>query len=218
MVEYLFRNLPIIMAQASLDKLAAALAKIESRLAVIEGKLGGSAPGGGAGAGSGPSLEAFDTLVSAHLPSFVAKSKEIATDVGQHAELFEKAVAELRGVIAKASTMKKPSDMSTVIGGLAAAMGAVTDFEGKNRKTQHRDHLSAIANGVSALGWVAVEKTPGPFAKEQGETAFLYTNRVLSANKGKEGPHTEWAKTFADFLKELPTYIKSYHTTGLTFQ
>lgn len=126
-------------------------------------------------------------------------------------------MAELRGVIAKASGMKKPTDLSSVIGGLAAALGAVTEFENNNRKTKHRDHLSAISNGVSALGWVTVEKTPGPFAKEQGETAFMYTNRVLTANKGKEGPDSEWAKTFADFLKELPVYIKAHHTTGLTF-
>jgi adenylyl cyclase-associated protein len=131
--------------------------------------------------------------------------------------LFEKALQETRAVIVKASSIKKPADISTVIGGLAAAIGAVTEFESKNRKTQHRDHLSAISNGVSALGWVAVEKTPSPFAKEQGETAFMYTNRVLSAYKGKEEVHTTWAKEFADFLKELPVYIKTYHTTGLTF-
>lgn len=131
--------------------------------------------------------------------------------------MFEKALGELRGVIIKAASTKKPADPSGIIGGLAAAMGAVNEYESKARKTQHRDHLSAIANGVSALGWVAVEKTPGPFAKEQGETAFLYTNRVLSAYKGKEAVHTEWAKSFADFLKELPNYIKQFHTTGLTY-
>lgn len=124
---------------------------------------------------------------------------------------------QLRSVIAKASETKKPSDPSAIIGGLAAAMGAVTEFENKNRKTQHRDHLSAISNGVSALGWVAVEKTPAPFAKEQGETAFMYTNRILTAHKGKEPVHTEWANSLSGFLKELPNYIKQYHTTGLTY-
>lgn len=131
--------------------------------------------------------------------------------------MFQAALGELRGVIAKASTMKKPADMMSLIGGLATAIAAVTEFEGKNRKTQHRDHLAAISNGVGALGWVSVEKTPGPFAKEQGETAFMYTNRVLSAYKGKEEVHTSWAKGLADFLREMPNYIKAYHTTGLTF-
>jgi len=133
------------------------------------------------------------------------------------AELFEKALAACRGVIATASGMKKPADVSTVIAPIAKAIGEVTDFEAKQRKTKHRDHLSAIANGVSALGWVAIDKTPGPFAKEQGETAFMYTNRVLTAYKGKEEVHHTWAKGFSDFLKELPTYIKQYHTTGLTY-
>lgn len=113
--------------------------------------------------------------------------------------------------------MKKPADISSLIGGLAAAIGAVTEYEGKQRKTQHRDHLSAVANGINALVWVTVEKTPGPAAKEQGETAFMYTNRILTAYKGKDPIHTEWAKSFADFLKELPVYIKNFHTTGLTF-
>ena len=74
------------MAEASLNKLAQALEKVEAKLAKIEGLLGS---GSGAGASSsgpasgGASLEAWDALVAAHIPKFVADSKAIAADVGQ---------------------------------------------------------------------------------------------------------------------------------------
>jgi len=74
------------MAQASLDKLAHALEKVEVKLAKIEGML---ASGSGAGAGSaspaagGASLDAWDALVASHIPQFVTDSKAIAEDVGQ---------------------------------------------------------------------------------------------------------------------------------------
>lgn len=72
------------MAQASLDKLATALASIEARLSKIESQLSGPGTGAGSSAVGGASLDAFDALVSAHLPKFVADSKKIADDVGQH--------------------------------------------------------------------------------------------------------------------------------------
>lgn len=72
------------MAQASLDKLAKALDQVEARLAKIEGKLGGgSSASAGAGSG-GASVDAWDSLVSSHIPKFVTDSKAIASDVGQH--------------------------------------------------------------------------------------------------------------------------------------
>lgn len=72
------------MAQASLDKLATALTSIEARLAKIESQLSGAGTGAGSSAAGGASLDAFDALVSAHIPKFVADSKAIAADVGQH--------------------------------------------------------------------------------------------------------------------------------------
>lgn len=113
--------------------------------------------------------------------------------------------------------MKKPANISSLIGGLAAAIGKVASFQDSHRKTQFRDHLTAIENGVAALGWVTAEKAPASFAKEQGEPAFMYTDRVLKNFKGKEEVHTQWARGFADFLKELPNYVKAHHTTGLTY-
>ena len=133
------------------------------------------------------------------------------------AELFEKALAETRAVIAKAAETKRPADIMSFVGGVAAAMNAVSEFESKTRKTQFPNHLKAVSNGVTALGWVAVTPAPAPAAKEQGESAFMYTDRILTAFKGKEEIHTQWAKELVEFLKELPPYIKQNHTTGLSF-
>lgn len=76
----------IKMAQANLDKLAKALEQVESRLSKIEGLLAGGAGASSAPAGAaagGASVDAFDALVAAHIPKFVADSKTIAADVGE---------------------------------------------------------------------------------------------------------------------------------------
>ena len=72
------------MAQASLDKLAKALEQVEARLSKIEGLLAGGAGASAAPAAGGASVDAWDTLVSSHIPKFVADSKTIAEDVGQN--------------------------------------------------------------------------------------------------------------------------------------
>lgn len=130
--------------------------------------------------------------------------------------MFAKAVNLEGQLIAKASTTKKPADTSSYLGDLSAAINEVGEYERKQKKPEFPNHLKALANGVGALGWVAITPTPAPYAKEQGETAFMWTNRILTGFKGQDA-HIQFAKSLVDFLNELVVHIKQNHTTGLTW-
>lgn len=91
------------------------------------------------------------------------------------------------------------------------------DIRERNRKHDSFNHLSAVSEGISALSWVTIAKTPAPFVKEMADSAQFYTNKVLVGYKDKPelAHHVEWAKQWIAFLTELQQYIRKHHTTGL---
>jgi adenylyl cyclase-associated protein len=148
----------------------------------------------------------------------VELGKKISPDVGAISEAYHKAALAIRDLIAKAATTKKPAagDLPSHLGAAAAAMGEVAKVkDANNRTTKFPNHLSAVAEGTPGMGWVSVEKTPGPFAKENSEPALFYTNRILKDFKGKDETHENWVKAFVGFINAVPAYVKEHHTTGL---
>lgn len=97
------------------------------------------------------------------------------------------------------------------------AIQSIQAFREKNRTSEWFNHLSAISESISALGWVTVAPTPGPFVKEMRDAAQFYTNKVLVGWKDRDRLHVDWTKAWIDFLTQLQGYIKDYHTTGLTW-
>ncbi|KAG8571858.1 hypothetical protein GDO81_011807 [Engystomops pustulosus] len=79
------------------------------------------------------------------------------------------------------------------------------------------NHLSAISESISALGWIAVTPAPGPFVKEMADAAAFYTNRVLKDYKNSDVRHVDWVKSYLNIWSDLQAYIKEYHTTGTTW-
>ena len=56
------------------------------------------------------------------------------------------------------------------------AIGEITSFRESNRRSPQFNHLSAISEGIPALGWVTMEPKPAPFVKEMKDAAQFYTN------------------------------------------
>ena len=79
------------------------------------------------------------------------------------------------------------------------------------------NHLSAISEGIPALGWILVSPTPGPHIKDMSDAAQFYSNRVLKEFKEKDPTHAEWVKLWAKVLNDLYSYVRKYHTTGLAW-
>jgi len=77
--------------------------------------------------------------------------------------------------------------------------------------------LSALSEGVPALGWVLVTPTPVPYIEEAIQAAKFYTNKILTDFKGKDQTKVDFANSYVEFLKDLQAYVKKNHTTGLTW-
>lgn len=93
----------------------------------------------------------------------------------------------------------------------------IQEFREKHRGSQFFNHLSAISESISALGWVAVAPTPAPYVKEMNDAGQFYTNRVLKDWKEKDKTHVEWCKAWVKTLTDLQQFVRQHHTTGLVW-
>jgi len=114
---------------------------------------------------------------------------------------------------------KKPTAeaLGNLLAPISAEMTKISEIKEKNRKSPHWNHLSAVAEGISILGWVTVEPTPGPFAKEAVGSSEFWSNKILKEVRGKDETQENWVKSYNGFLKGVVTYIQQHHTTGLTW-
>lgn len=162
-------------------------------------------------------MREYENLIDQHIRPFVELSKKVAPEVGQQAELVLAAVEAQKKFIAIAAASKKPADPSALLKPTSDAMGQIVELRDKSRTSKFFNNLSAVSEGIPALGWVLVEKTPGPHVGDMRGSSEFYSNRILKDFKGKDENQVTWVSHFNTFLKELQTYIKNYHTTGLTW-
>jgi adenylyl cyclase-associated protein len=67
---------------------------------------------------------------------------------------------------------------------LQKALGDATETKDQNRADRQLfNHLSAVAEGLPAVGWVAVEPKPGPYIDEMKNSGQFYFNRVIKEFK-----------------------------------
>jgi len=200
----------------SLDQLVARLEAATSRLEA----LAGNAPGGSAapaGEAAGEMLSSYDEIVNGPVKTFVEASHKIGGEVQEQAEIFHKAIKAQRDFVAVVSKSKKPADnvVNDLLKPTSELISQAQDFREKHRaKKEFFNHLSAISEGIPALGWVMVTPKPGPYVTQMKEAAEFYTNRVL-----KEGDdvHKAWARAFPAIFVELGNFVKKFHTTGLVW-
>ncbi|KAG0294115.1 hypothetical protein BGZ98_001905 [Dissophora globulifera] len=169
-------------------------------------QLADSAPAGGASAGqesSHPHVEGFDELLEGP-----------ATYV---CSLF----AAQREMILIATLSQKPPLTSEVFRKLVeptqAELTKVIEVREKSRSNPLATHLTTVAEGIPALGWVAIEPKPAPYIAEMKDSAQFYANRVIKDWKEKDVKHVEWARSFTNLINELQNYVRKFHTTGLVW-
>merc|ERR1711962_524206 len=92
--------------------------------------------------------------------------------------------------------------------GTSDKISEIQAFREKSRRSDFFNHLSAISESVSALGWVVVAPTPAPYIKEMNDAGQFYTNRVLKDWKEKDANHVAWVKAWIATLTELQGYVK----------
>lgn len=98
-------------------------------------------------------------------------------------------------------------------------MQEIAALRDKNRANKFFNWLSTLSEGINALGWVAIEPTPGPAVDDARASSEFYSNKILMEFKNKpEGDlQRSWVAAWNDFLKELRQYVKQYHTTGVSW-
>jgi len=218
--------------ESAIKNLVTRLETVTTRLEKVEHQIasgaGASAPSSGSGASSGSSNEdavavtEYDRLIEEHLQQYVTLSAQIAPEVKEQADLVLQAAHAQRQLIAIAAGSKKPDQakFTQLFQPTVDIVGKIVALKDANRKSNFFNYLSAVAEGIPALAWVTVEKTPGPYVKEFKGSSEFYSNKILSANKDNAAnkSHVDWVKAFNGFLKELSdSYIKAHQTTGLTW-
>ncbi|KAL7750651.1 suppressor of rasval19 [Sorochytrium milnesiophthora] len=189
----------------------------------------GAASAGAASAGAGeaarsPSVAALDELINTRLADIVSRAGKIGGVVAEQAEHLKNGFHALRNVVVVASQSKKPSSLNTdpkmaqdVSGGIRKSIEKVVELKDKNRSNPLFNHLTMVADGIPALGWILVEPTPAPYIGEMRDSAQFYGNRVIKEYKDKDKEHVEWVNGYVALLGDLQAYVKQHHTTGLSW-
>jgi len=213
------------MSEAALNTLLTRLEAIANRLEKVEAQLGGAAPAAGNNNAAeqgpvAPFVAEFDSLVSEHFPKI---EKAVSTfgnaQLKAQFEALQKAINAQRDFLAVASQSKKPSQdvFAKLLDPTSKAIQEVISIRDKARGNELWNHLSAISEGVPALGWVAVTPTPGPYAQEYKGNSEFYTNKLRVQYKGKDEVQMGFADGLSQFLGGLVAYIKKYHTTEVAW-
>ncbi|XP_041449750.1 adenylyl cyclase-associated protein 1 isoform X2 [Drosophila obscura] len=168
---------------------------------------------------SSMSVAGFEDIVAGPLSKYLTLSAKIGGDVAQHADLVRSAFGLQQQYVTLATQIAQPAQpkQAELLKPTSTQISAIQDYREKHRTSPFFNHLSAISESIPALGWVCVEKTPGPYVKEMNDAGQFYTNRVLKEWKEKDSTHVEWARSWVQTLTELQAYIKQYHTTGLVW-
>jgi len=165
-------------------------------------------------------LEGFDELLNGPTAKFIEISAQIGSLVHEQAMLFKKAIDAQRSLLQTTTLSKKPTDQQQfqqLLQPTVQVLSQITELKDKNRPSPLFNHLSAVAEGVPALGWVGVEPKPVPYVGEMKDAAMFYTNRILKEFKDKDKLHVEWAQIWVQVLLDLQAFVKKFHTTGLVW-
>jgi len=214
----------------SVDEYRAVLARFEKIADRLEGGGGG---GGGAPASS---MNGAASAAASHehvlrfgdvlekLAEFTALSDQIGNNLlKQQVNLVAKGFALTNDFVVMSTQCKPPADDKALANlplfkELSKVIMEIGEVRERNRADKEVfNHLSAISESIGALGWVAVKPAPAPHVKEMADAAQFYTNRILREFKEKDPKHGQWTKAWIALFKELESYVKKYHTTGISW-
>lgn len=166
-----------------------------------------------------PFVVAYDDIVNGPLRQFLSLSAVIGGEVKQQSEIVASSFKAQRDFLITASNSKEPAQnvLMNLLKPTSDCIIAVQEFREKNRASKFFNHLSAISESISALGWVTVSPAPSPFVKEMSDASQFYANRVLKDYKDKDKTHSDWVRAWLQVLSELQAYIKQFHTIGLSW-
>eukprot|EP00297_Palpitomonas_bilix_P007956 CAMPEP_0113879000 /NCGR_PEP_ID=MMETSP0780_2-20120614/6991_1 /TAXON_ID=652834 /ORGANISM="Palpitomonas bilix" /LENGTH=475 /DNA_ID=CAMNT_0000865525 /DNA_START=21 /DNA_END=1448 /DNA_ORIENTATION=- /assembly_acc=CAM_ASM_000599 len=195
------------------EKLETLVARLEAAVSKLELKSTGSADAAGEDEES-PSVIAFGDFLDADVTTFFDAASKIGGAVKQQATQVFDAFRAQREFLVAVSKCKKPSaaDFQVALKPTSDPMVAAQDM--KDNRSEHKNHLALVSEGIGALGWVTMAPTPGPYVKEMLDAALFYGNKILVETK-RAPEHVAYFNSFRDMLNNLASYIKDHHRTGI---
>ncbi|XP_019855212.1 PREDICTED: adenylyl cyclase-associated protein 1-like [Amphimedon queenslandica] len=203
------------MAEQRLSAIADRLEKAVTRLE----SLGKGSSGGGSEVNS-EIVDEFDSQVlNGKLSKYFELSKKFGGEISEQAEIVRKCFNREREILVLASKHKqpKPDVTAQIMKPLGVCVDETIAYCEKRRGSKVFNHLMTVKEGIGCVGWVTVAPKPAPYVKECGDQSLFYGNRVKKEYKGKDNQHCEWVDAYFGMFKDLQEYVKTYHTTGLTW-
>lgn len=164
------------------------VARLEAATARLESLSSGKEPISPAPSSeiSSSSLVDLDEIITTSLAAYLTASDSIGGLVNDQAQHVSDAFSAMRALVGTASTTRKPDPAALpgFIAGIQTSMGQVVAIKDANRPSKLFTHLSVVAEGIPALGWVVVEPTPVPYVSDMKDAALFYVNRVIKEFKG----------------------------------
>ncbi|PGH11528.1 hypothetical protein AJ80_07094 [Polytolypa hystricis UAMH7299] len=162
-------------------------------------------------------VEDFDKLINKEVKNFVTVSEKLGEPVLEQSKAVLRAFEAERTYILVSTKAKNPNPQPPeLLTELRKTSDEINSIREANRPSPLFTHLSAVAEGVVALGWF-FDPRPANFVRETLGGAEFYGNRVLKEYKQKDETHVQYIQAYYGIFKSLSTYIKEHYPAGLTW-
>ncbi|KAE8148929.1 adenylate cyclase associated N terminal-domain-containing protein [Aspergillus avenaceus] len=164
-----------------------------------------------------PQIEDFDTLINKDVRNFVELGNKIGDLVADQSKAVLQAFEAERTYLYVSTKAKKPEPQPPeLMIELHNASDNINMIRESNRASPLFNHLSAVAEGIVALGWF-FESKPGDFVSEIVGGIEYYGNKVLKEYKEKDKTHVQYIQSYYQVFKALAAYLKKHYPKGLTW-
>eukprot|EP00181_Compsopogon_caeruleus_P001485 CAMPEP_0184683780 /NCGR_PEP_ID=MMETSP0312-20130426/12554_1 /TAXON_ID=31354 /ORGANISM="Compsopogon coeruleus, Strain SAG 36.94" /LENGTH=768 /DNA_ID=CAMNT_0027136385 /DNA_START=131 /DNA_END=2437 /DNA_ORIENTATION=- len=161
-------------------------------------------------------------LIQGPVKQYEDASSKLGGMVAEQAMDLSSSIKAMFRVVAEAASKPKPSseEFAKTITPLSQEMGKVVEIASScDPRDEFFNHLTAIAESVPALGWLAVESKPVSYIADMAGAGEFYLNKVLVTAKGSSnvGDHRQWVNAVKEIFTSMQKYVKTHHTISLTF-
>ncbi|KAJ5166974.1 uncharacterized protein N7482_005755 [Penicillium canariense] len=149
--------------------------------------------------------------------NFVNLGEKIGGLVAEQSKAVLQAFQAERTFLYVSTKAKKPDvPPPELMTELHKASDSINNIKESNRASPLFSHLSAVAEGIVALGWF-FESKPAEFVSEMIGGIEYYGNKVLKEYKDKDRTHVEYIQAYYQNFKALSAYLKKHYPKGLTW-
>ncbi|XP_057783085.1 cyclase-associated protein 1-like [Salvia miltiorrhiza] len=171
---------------------------------------------------AGPSIAAFDDLISQYVNGVISVAENIGGKVLDISKIIEEAFNVQKDLLIEISQTQKPDTAGLVeflkpLNDVVAKLSVLT--EGK--QSEFFNHLKTGADSLAALMWIAYTgkncgmSMPTAHVEESWHMAEFYSNKILVEYKNKDPNHVEWVKVLKElFVPGLRDYVKAHYPLG----